>query len=116
MRREEPCIRVETVYDMAKGVEELTCAVSIDLEETSPTEEQLQGLAQLCRTHPGRCPVYIGMITPEKMHVVIQIEQAVRPDPEFCRKLEALLGHSRFRLLNGRESVAKSVRPKTGVG
>jgi DNA polymerase-3 subunit alpha len=98
-RREDPSIRTNAVYDMSRAAEELTHAVSVDLENQVIEARMLEGLRQLCVTHPGRCPVYINLVTPENMAVVVQAEKAVCPDTEFCRKLEALVGRKQYRLL-----------------
>ena len=120
-RREDPSIRVQMIYDVSRAAEELTHAVYLPLHERdvshSPSQSPdapdgtaafkalLQRLGHLCNTHKGTCPVYVGIKTGNLMHVVMQIESSVRPDVEFCRKLEALLGHNRYRLLRLHDQV-----------
>jgi DNA polymerase-3 subunit alpha len=107
-RREEPSIRVNTLYDMNRAAEELTHAVYVPLEEKILGSKQLQELRHLCEHHTGSCPVYVGMVSGNNMHVVIQTQAKVRPDTEFCRKLEALLGHDNYQLLRPHDSLVQT--------
>jgi DNA polymerase-3 subunit alpha len=98
-RREDPSIRVNKVYDMHCAEEMLTDAVLIQFDSELINKKNLELFKNLCHSHPGKCPVYIQIATKSNMRVVIQIDSAVKPDTEFCRKLETLAGHHNYRLL-----------------
>jgi len=51
----------------------------------------------------------VAIETPQHMQVVIQLNQGVKPDNEFCRKLEALIGHENYRLLKPHDRINKMV-------
>jgi DNA polymerase-3 subunit alpha len=102
-RREEPSIRVSEVYDMTRAAEELTHAVYVQMPE--PTGQKLQQFKNICQTHPGSCPVYIAVNAQDGMQVTMQIAGKVKPDLEFCRKLEALIGHKNYRLLRPHDTL-----------
>jgi len=108
-RREEPSIRVDQVYDMTRAEEELTHAVNVQLQNHHFNSEKLRQFRGLCKSHAGRCTVYVAIETPQHMQVVIQLNQGVKPDNEFCRKLEALIGHENYRLLKPHDRINKMV-------
>jgi DNA polymerase-3 subunit alpha len=98
-RREDPSIRVNKVYDMHCAEEMLTDAVLMQFDTEMIDKKNLEILKNLCHSHPGKCPVYLQITTKKNMRVVIQIDSAVKPDTEFCRKLETLVGTQRYKLL-----------------
>ncbi|MBN1766052.1 MAG: DNA polymerase III subunit alpha [Sedimentisphaerales bacterium] len=104
-RREEPSIRVNQVYDMTRAAEELTHAVYVQFENELNTAT-LEQFKNLCLGHPGRCPVYIQVVTSQDLRVVMQIQDSVRPDTEFCRRLAALVGKEHFKLLRPHDQLA----------
>ncbi len=104
-RREDPSIRVNTIYDMTRAAEELTHAVNVDLDNLGIEETSLEKFNHLCKTHRGTCPVYINLTTSNNMRVTIQIDGKVTPDTEFCRKLEALLGSDHYKLLRPHDNL-----------
>ena len=107
-RREEPSIKVGAVYDMARAEEYLTAAVYVRLGREIIEADHLQRLKKICQQHRGKCPVYVEVITPERMQVVMQMDDGVHPNMDFCRQIEALVGHERYRLLRAGEQAAKA--------
>jgi len=107
-RREDPSIRVSEVYDMTRAVEELTFAVSVRLVEDNLTPEHLRQFKALCRSYAGRCPVYVEVTSARHLRVVMQIEASVRPDEDFCRKLEAMVGAGNYQLLRPHDQLKVS--------
>ena len=99
-RREEPSIKASAVYEMERAEEHLTEMVFVKLTDEMAESSKLEQFKQLCQSHRGRCRVCMEMRTAENMQVVMQIESGVRPDTEFCRKLEALVGCENYRLLS----------------
>lgn len=104
-RREDPSIRVDEVYDMTKADEELTHAVNVRLPEEFMTRSHLEQFKALCRGHRGKCPVYIEMVTEKRLRMIMQIEATVRPDNDFCRRLETMVGHEGYRLLRAHDTL-----------
>jgi len=104
-RREEPSIRVNEVFDMSRAEEELTGAVSVQLDSSHCDKDTLKHLKALCASHPGRCPVYVSVGTSRNLRVTIQAGKSVRPNAEFRRKLEALVEKGNFQLLAPGEKV-----------
>jgi len=98
-RREQPSLRVNAIFDMTRADEELTHAVYILLPESLRDREPMEHLRTICQRHPGACPVYVEVTTSSNMRVVIQTDAKVRPNTDFCRQLENLIGHSQYRLL-----------------
>ena len=49
--------------------------------------------------HKGKSPVYVTVVTDKGMRVsaVADRNLTVRPDVEFCRKMEQLVGRGKFR-------------------
>jgi len=108
-RREEPSIKVSAVYDMAQAEEHLTFAVNVKLSGEALGSERLQKFKALCGSHKGKCPVYVEMVTEDKMRVVLQTEAGVRPTLDFCRKLEALVGAGNYQLLRAQDRMGSAV-------
>ena len=98
-RREDPSIRVSEVYDMTRAEEELTHAVYVQLSNDNLTQGELEQFKSLCHSHSGRCPVYVEVSSKQDLRIVMQIDQSVRPDMEFCRKLEAMVSADNYQLL-----------------
>ncbi len=107
-RREDPSIKVTAVYDMNCAEEFLTHAVYVRLDEGQTTPENLQHLHSLCRSRPGKCPVYVEVITGNNMRVIVQTDNGVRPQADFLRRLEALVGHDHYRLLRPHDRIAQT--------
>ncbi len=105
-RREDPSIKVQAVYDMHCAEEMLTDAVFIQFDEKNVEKKKLEQFKNLCRSHPGKCPVYVQIATPSRMRVVLQIETSVKPDTEFCRKLENLLCGRNYKLLRPHDKLS----------
>ena len=108
-RREAPSIKVSAVYDMASAEEHLTYAVNVKLSGESLGAEKLQKFKSLCERHRGKCPVYVEMVTEDKMLVVLQMEGGVKPNLDFCRKLEALVGAGNYQLLRAQDRMRSAV-------
>jgi len=98
-RREDPSIRVNEVYDMTRAQEELTHAVYVQLSSDNLTQGELEQFKSLCRSHPGRCPVYVEVTSKQNLRIIMQVDQNVLPDTEFCRKLEAMVSANNYQLL-----------------
>jgi DNA polymerase-3 subunit alpha len=113
-RREDPSIKVLAVYDMNCAEEFLTHAVYIELTHDGAAEH-LAELRRLCETHPGKCPTYVEVTTDQGLRVVIQTELPVRPSAEFCRRLEALVGHGHFRMLRPHDRLSAAAAPAAAL-
>jgi DNA polymerase III subunit alpha len=98
-RRGECSIIASELYDMNCADEFLTGVVYVKLTSETIQSEPLETFKSHCQHHPGKCPVYVEVETHDHMQVLIQIEAGVHPSPDFCRKLEILLGAENFKLL-----------------
>ncbi len=107
-RREEPSLKVNEVYDMSHAAEELTHAVFVHLDRELTNEKLLRNFQSLCEHHRGKCPVYVEIAARGHMNVVIQIEKTVRPDTDFCRQLDALIGPENRKLLRPHDRIQKA--------
>ncbi len=99
-RREEPSIRVNAIYDMSRAEEELTRSIQIAMPREKITRENIEQFKSICRKHSGRCRVYLSVQTSDNMQVLIELDGGVRPDNDFCRKLESLVGKENYRLMS----------------
>ncbi|MBI9015811.1 MAG: DNA polymerase III subunit alpha [Phycisphaerae bacterium] len=92
-RREEPSICVNDIYNMTRADEELTNAVNIKLEPQHITDNTLSELNRICQDHRGKTVVYAAVNTSnDEMKAIIKLKSSVRPDADFCRKIENILG------------------------
>jgi len=98
-RREEPSIKATAAYAMEHAEEHLTNLVHLELSEGLLESGPLGRLKKLLGAHPGKCPVYAEVETAEHMRVMMQLAGGVRPNADFCRQLEALVGREHYRLL-----------------
>ncbi len=115
-RRENPSIRINGVYDMTRAAEELTHSVYIQLTDDHIHNPFLHKIKTLITTHPGRCPVYVGVSTDQNLRVIIQLKNGVMPDNEFCRKLDSLVSHDNYRLLRPHDKLNGNTLLKNGNG
>ena len=106
-RREEPSIKVNAVYEIERAAESLTRAVYVALPGDRLDDEHLQSLKTLCERHRGKCPLYVDVTTAQSMRVLIQSDGGVRPDTDFCRRLEALAGVGNYQLLRVQDRLAR---------
>ena len=99
-RREEPSIRVSEVFDMTRAEEDLTKAVNVKMPDENLSKKQLKEFKTLCQRHPGRCPVYVELATDKNLRVILQVQFSVRPDADFRRRLNALVGLGNCQLIS----------------
>ena len=64
------------------------------------------GSKSLINMMPGKCPVYVEVITDNNMRVIVQIDGGVRPHADFLRRLEAMVGRDHYRLLRPHDRIA----------
>lgn len=106
-RREQPSLKVNYVYDMARAEEELTNEVMVNLEKDIINHNVLSQLRTICAAHKGSTPMTVSLTTNNNMRVKIQASTGVRPDSEFRRKVCNIFGHENIRLTG--PGIAKSL-------
>jgi len=98
-RRENPNILVDELIGAEEVVDKLAAKVWIQLAGDEITEEKINRIRGLCSSHRGKSPIHISVQTGRyKIVAVADKNLSVRPDAEFYRKLEAIVGAGKVRL------------------
>ena len=85
---------------MARAEEDLTKAVNVKILDENLSKQKLQEFKTLCKKHPGKCPVYVELATDKNLRVILQVQFSVRPDADFRRRLNNLVGIGNCRLIS----------------
>ncbi len=106
-REEQPKIYAEEVYALGEGLR-LFCkkiAAFIFVRDDNSHVRQIGGLRDIVRKHPGKVPINICLIYPDKRKVVVQPgpDFNVDPVPDFITAAESLLGTNSLRLIFNQE-------------
>ncbi|MCD4830761.1 MAG: DNA polymerase III subunit alpha [Anaerohalosphaeraceae bacterium] len=98
--REVPQIICNEMIDISQAASKLAANVNISLEESQITREKIANIKALCQTYRGKSPVFVTVKTAKGLTVRAAVGRglAVNPTPEFCRKVELLIGVSNFNL------------------
>jgi DNA polymerase-3 subunit alpha len=98
-RRENPNILADELIGAEEVVDKLAAKVWIQLAGDEITEEKINRIRGLCSSHRGKSPIHISVQTGRyKIVAVADKNLSVRPDAEFYRKLEAIVGAGKIRL------------------
>jgi DNA polymerase-3 subunit alpha len=99
-RRENPNILVDKLIDLNNAADELAAKVWIQLSSHDVSEEKINRIRSLCDSHRGKSPVHISVQTPAGFRIVAVADRRlnVRPDAEFYRKLETVVGAGKVKL------------------
>jgi len=98
-RRENPNILADELIGAEEVVDKLAAKVWIQLAGDEITEEKINRIRGLCNSHRGKSPIHISVQTGRyKIVAVADKNLSVRPDAEFYRKLEAIVGAGKVRL------------------
>lgn len=89
-----PFIKVKDVAMVDRAYEELATSVTIDLSTPGLEDWILQGLQDVFLAHPGNCPVYFRLTTPENQHILIKTgaDYSISPSKRFIGDVDELLG------------------------
>ncbi|MDD3543870.1 MAG: DNA polymerase III subunit alpha [Kiritimatiellae bacterium] len=106
-REEQPKIYAEEVYALCDGLrlfcEKVVAAIQVD---DNNSHIRLIGLLRdIVRDHPGKVPINICLIYPDKRKIVVQPDQAfnVEPTPDFVTAAESALGQNSLRMIFKKE-------------
>jgi DNA polymerase-3 subunit alpha len=98
-RRENPNILADELIAVDEVMDKLAANVWIQLAGHDITEEKINRIRSLCSSHRGKSPVHVSMQTGKyKIAAVADKSLSVRPDAEFYRKLETIVGPGKVRL------------------
>jgi DNA polymerase-3 subunit alpha len=100
-RREEPSVRTNEVIPLEKAAEKLTQTIILRVDETHAERGGLERVLHICRQHSGQCPIYLEVMTTDRMRVTIRCNTipGVAPSPTFTKAISDLLGEDRIRLV-----------------
>ena len=98
-KRELPNILADELISIEDAGEKLAARVKITLHAAQVSEQKIAHIRTICSTHKGKSPVYVTVVTDKgtRVSAVADKTLAVRPDVEFCRKMEQLVGDGKFR-------------------
>jgi DNA polymerase-3 subunit alpha len=98
-RRENPNILADELIEVEQAVDKLASNVWIHLTGLDVTEEKINRIRSLCSGHRGKSPVHVSVQTGKyKIVAVADKTLSVRPDAEFYRRLETIVGPGKVRL------------------
>ena len=100
-RRETPNIICEELISREDVTEKLAARVQLDLLALDMTEEKVNAIRNLCKTHRGKSPVNVSVQTTGGYRIVALADKTynVRADVDFCKKLETVVGRGNVKLL-----------------
>jgi DNA polymerase-3 subunit alpha len=101
-RREQPSLRVSEVIEIDRAPEQLTETVLVRIDCSLVTEQALHKLAEICRAHPGSCPLVLEMTTAAGLTGTIKCNGqmgGVCPNAQFRGLTEELLGSEHLVLI-----------------
>ena len=82
------------VMTLAQAEELLAVKTTLRLKTAGLSQDQLQHLANLLKSHPGTCPVQFVVVSPSQTQVTIHLPEAfkIRPSSRLRRELRELFG------------------------
>jgi DNA polymerase-3 subunit alpha len=100
-KRENPNLLCEELYSIDDVTDKLAARVWIRLLTLDVTEEKIQTIAALCKSHRGRSPVQVSVQTTGGWRIAAVADKSlsVRADVEFCRKIGAVVGRENVELM-----------------
>ena len=98
-RRELPNIIAAELVGLEEVSEKIAAKVRIKLNANDITEEKVTRIKNVCTRHKGKSPVYVTLGT-DKGTVRAMAGEGfkVRPNVEFCKQMEQLVGVENFEL------------------
>lgn len=100
-KRETPNILCDELYTIEEAADKLAARVAIKLTSLDVTEEKVQTIASLCKSHRGRSPVQVSVQTTGgwRIAAVTDKSMSVRADMDFCNKLRQIVGRENVGLI-----------------
>jgi DNA polymerase-3 subunit alpha len=99
-KREKPNILCDELITLEQASERLADKVFIKIDSRDVTETKISRIREICDTHKGKRPVHVNLLTEGgyRVSAVLDKKLSVRPDVEFCRKIETVVGVGNVRL------------------
>lgn len=98
-RRENPNILADELIEITEASDKLAANVWIQLSGFDITEEKINRIRSVCSSHRGKSPVHVSVQTGKyKIVALADKTLSVKPDAEFYRKLETIVGPGKVRL------------------
>jgi len=100
-RRENPNIICDELFSMEEASEKLAARIGIEMLSLDVTEEKVEKIRNLCKTHRGKSPVHVSVQTTGGYRIAAVADRtlSVRADVDFCRKLETVVGRGNVKLM-----------------
>jgi DNA polymerase-3 subunit alpha len=100
-RRENPNIICEELIDMEQATEQLAARVWVDVLSLDMTEEKVNAIRNLCKTHRGKSPLNVSVQTTGGYRILALADKSlsVRADVDFCTKMEKVVGRGKVKLM-----------------
>jgi DNA polymerase-3 subunit alpha len=100
-RREMPNIICQELIGMDEVTEKLAARVCVEMLSLDMTEEKVQAIRNLCKSHRGRSPLNLSVQTSGGYRILALADKtlSVRADVDFCRKLETVVGRGNVKLM-----------------
>jgi DNA polymerase-3 subunit alpha len=99
-RNDTPSLRVSQVVPMEKAREVLSGSVRLAVSSAGLEEGLLRAIQDVIRAHPGSCPVFFEVETPQGHRVLVKTTNThfVSPSGRFLADIEEVLGTGHVRL------------------
>jgi DNA polymerase-3 subunit alpha len=93
-RNDNPSLRASSILPVEKARELLTGSVRLRVTSAGLEEDLLMEIKDVLRAHPGPCPVFFEVETPEGHKVLVKTpnEHFVSPSEAFLADIEEVLG------------------------
>jgi DNA polymerase-3 subunit alpha len=93
-RQGNPVIRLNEISPLERAYEELARSVTINMSSLGLEDGTIQGVKDVLLAHPGNCPVFIYIETPEKQKVLLKANSdfSVSPSKKFIDDINELIG------------------------
>jgi len=98
-RREVPNIIAGELVALEEAAEKLSTKVRVKFTANDVSEEKTAAIKSICTKHHGKIPLHITVRTDKGVVSMVAGDGlTVRPDMDFCKKMEQLLGVENFEL------------------
>ncbi len=114
-RRETPALRVSEVVPFEEGPARLAEAVIIHFDEQRHEPPALARLMAACKSHAGERQFFLRIRAADRMTTLIRCDQAlaIRPDSDFIREVEGVLGRGAVELVGRQRGGGRQVPDRT---
>jgi DNA polymerase-3 subunit alpha len=99
-RRESPNLICDELISLEDVAGRLSVSVLIKLSSYDVNEQMVERIRSLCSSCRGKSPVHLSIQTPGGYRILAAADKSfsVRPEVDFCRKLEGVVGAGRVEL------------------